>query len=391
MFKIPVARPIISPKAKKLLTQCLDSGWVSSSGPMIEMFEKKFAHFIGTKYAVATNSGTSAIHLSLVALNIKPGDEIIVPALTMVATVLPIIYLGATPILVDSEKNTGNIDVNLIEKKITKKTTVIIAVDLHGHPTDMENLLKIAKKHHLFLVNDAAEAHGALYKFNNSWIKTGSLGDIACFSFYGNKIITTGEGGMAVTNNKKLAMEMKSLRNLSRSPNQHFLHQKVAFAYRMSSLQAALGVAQLDDANIFINRKREIAKIYNHLLLASTNPPAGGGVGSPIPYLELPIEKPYAKSVFWQYGIIVKNNSPISRNQLEKILTDHSIETRRFFVPMHQQPAFINLGLFKNEKYPIAEDLSKKGLCLPSGLAIKDSEIKYVCKIINQAFQRARP
>lgn len=358
---IPVSDPIIAKNAKKYLLTCLTSGWVSSRGPFIERFERVFARFIGTKYAVATSSGTSALHLSLAALRIGPGDEVIVPTLTMIATALPIMYQGATPVLVDSEPGTGNIDVQKIKAKITRRTRAIIPVHLHGHPANMTAIMDLAKKHHLAVVEDAAEAHGAEFKGR----KVGSFGDAGVFSFYGNKIITTGEGGMVTTNNKALADRMRSLRNLARTPGKHFLHQEVAFAYRLSNLQAALGLAQTEEADRFVDRKRAIAKKYNELL---------SGVSGII----LPVERHGYKSVYWQYGIVFSGE--LMRNTVEKLLAKRGIETREFFVPLHRQPAFTKRGLFSKERYPVSEMLSARGLCLPSGLTLTDNEITYVCK-----------
>lgn len=382
---IPVAQPIIAKNAKKYVSECLTSGWVSSQGEYVAKFEDAFARFIGVKYAVATSSGTSALHLALAALNIGKGDEVIIPALTMIAAALPVIYQGATPVLVDSEPDTGNIDVTKIEEKITKRTRVIIAVHLHGHPVDMEPLLKLAKKYRLAVVEDAAEAHGAGIRIKNNesrsmkqgWVKVGSLGDIGCFSFYGNKIITTGEGGMAVTNHKKLAERMRSLQNLARTPGKHFLHQEIGFTYRMSALQAALGLAQLEEVNRFIEKKREIAALYNKLLSQSEG------------LITLPLEKAYARSIHWQYGILLNKESKLHRDKLAKYLAKRDIETRTFFVPLHEQPAFEKLGFFRGEKYPVAEDLSTRGICLPSGLAISKKDIHFVARMLKAILSQA--
>ncbi len=357
---IPVSEPLIGRNEKKYVLDCLTSGWVSSKGSYIRRFENAFARLIGTKYAVACSSGTGAIHLALAALHIGPGDEIIVPTLTMIATALPIVYLGAKPILVDSEKNTGNINVSKIEEKITKKTRAIIPVHLHGHPADMAAVRKLAKKYKLAVIEDAAEAHGA--KIRNKL--AGSFGDMGCFSFYGNKIITTGEGGMVTTNNKRLADRMRSLRNLARTPNKHFLHQEIAYAYRLSNVQAALGLAQTENAKNFIAKKRTIAQKYSRLL---------SGVNG----LRLPSELPGYTNVYWQYGILF--NSKQTRDSVEKKLAKNGIETREFFIPLHRQPAFKKIGLFTGERYPVAEHLSSHGLCLPSGVALTGADIAYVC------------
>jgi len=369
---IPVSKPIIAKNAKKYLLECLKSGWVSSKGQFVERFEKEFAKFIGVRYAIATSSGTAALHLSLAALKIGPGDEVIIPSLTMIATALPIIYCNATPVLVDSEEVTGNINAALLEAKITKKTKAIIVVHLNGHPVDMKPILKIAERFKLSVIEDAAESHGAKYLMGKRWKMVGSIGDLGCFSFYGNKMITTGEGGMITTNNKKLAERIRSLRNLARSKDKHFFHQEIAFAYRMSSLQAALGLAQLEEFNKFLEIKNRLAALYTKQL-------------SKIKGLKLPTQKPYAKRIYWHYDILVKDS--LYRDKLAKFLENKSIESRIFVIPMHLQPAFGKLGLFKSEDYPRAEKLSNLGLSLPLGLALKEKEVKYICSKIKQFFK----
>lgn len=365
---IPISQPLIAKNAKRYLDECLKTGWVSSAGSFVERFEKAFAAFVGTTFAIATNSGTSAIHLSLASLGVGNGDEIIVPSYTMIASVLPIIYQGATPVLIDSEKETGNIDVGKIEGKITKKTKAILPVHMFGHPVDMDPLLLLAKKYNLAIIEDAAESHGAQYfsAKTKKWKRVGAIGDAGCFSFYGNKIITTGEGGMMTTNNEKIAEKARSLRNLARTPGRHFLHREVAFAYRMSNLQAALGLAELEEIETYIRQKQIVAQHYEEEL-------------KDIPWIVLPHQQQYAKSVFWQYGIRLEK---ISVEKIEKLLVSKNIETRRFFVPMHKQPAFVKLGLFKNEHFPIAEKLQKTGLCIPSGVALSDKQLMTVVHVL---------
>lgn len=370
---IPVSEPLFGKNASKYLLECLKTGWVSSRGTFVERFENAFAKFIGTKYAVACTNGTHALHLSLAALNIGPGDEVIVPTMTMVATVMPIIYLGAKPVLVDSEKVTGNIDVNLIEKKITRKTKAIIPVHLHGHPVDMDKLLILAKKYHLKIIEDAAEAHGAKYysSSHKKWQKVGSIGDFGCFSFYANKIITSGEGGMVTTNDKKMYERLKQLRNFFHSKKRHFYHEEISFAYRMSNLQAALGLANLENAKNFIAKKITIAKIYTKSLNSLNS-------------ITLPFQKTYAKNVYWHYAVIMNEKSNFTRDKLAILLTNKGIETRNFFIPMHLQPAFVKMGLFKNEHFPVAEKLAKNGLCLPSGLALTKIQQNFVCHTLKK-------
>lgn len=385
---IPISKPIIPKKAKKYLLDSLNSGWISGAGPYVAKFEDQFANFTGAKFAIACSSGTTAIHLALASLNIGPGDEVILPSFTMISTILPVIYTGATPILVDVEDSTGNIDPNLVEKKLTHKTRAIIPVHINGHPADMTSLLNLAQKYNLSIIEDAAEAHGAEYKLPPSSLrrpclptgrqgsikKVGSIGNLGCFSFYANKIVTAGEGGMVTTNSSQLSARLRSLRNLARSPKKHFYHQEIAFNYRMSSLQAALGLASLEEVEMILQRKRKIASLYNQLL-------------KDIKSIELPSEASWAKSVYWQYGIKIKSGSKLNRDQLADILASNNIETRNFFIPLHLQPVFKKMGLFKGEKYPVAENLGKVGLNIPTGPNIKISQIRYIAKIIKDSLE----
>jgi perosamine synthetase len=329
----------------------------------VEKFERAFARWTESSYAVSCPSGTAAIHLALAAAGVKPGDEVLLPALTMVATALPVIYLGAKPVLVDVRPDTGTIDENKIVSKITEKTVALIPVHLHGHPANMTAIKKTARHHHLKVIEDAAEAHGARIGTRMA----GSIGDMGCFSFYGNKILTTGEGGMVTTMSKRFDTRIRLLRNLARTPGRHVLHQEVAYAYRMGNLQAALGLAQTEEADTFVAKKRHIAALYTRLLQRETG-------------MTLPVELPGYRSVFWHYGILLSNGKV--RNRIERQLAKKGIETREFFIPLHRQPAFTRLGLFRGERYPVAEDLGRRGLCLPSGLTITDAQIRFVCKTL---------
>ena len=373
---IPVNEPLIAPKAKKYILDCLNTGWVSSGGKYINSFEESFAKYIGIKYAITTTSGTTALHLALAALGIGPGDEVIIPDLTIMSCALAVIYLGATPVLVDVDPQTGNIDPSKIEEKSTKKTKVLMVVHLYGHPADMQKILPIAKKHKLILIEDAAEAHGAEVQLINSkgrkyWQKVGSIGDIGCFSFYGNKIVTTGEGGMITTNNEKIAQKARLLKDLAHSPKLRFFHEVVGYNFRMTNIQAALGLAQLEQIESYLKKKRLMAQKYTKGLIDMT-------------FLQLPTEEPWAKSVYWMYAVLIKKGYKTSRDKFCEMLKQHGIDTRTYFIPLHTQPALKKMGLFKNEKYPVSDDLSKKGFYLPSGLAITNSQIETVIKEINK-------
>ena len=364
---IPVCEPLLDEKELAYVADCLKTNWISSKGKYIEAFEEGFARYCGCKYGIATTSGTTALHLALVSIGIGPGDEVIVPAFTMAATVFAVVYTGAKPVLVDAESDTWNIDPAKIEEKITGQTKVILPVHIYGHPCEMEAIMEIAEKHNLWVIEDAAEAHGAEYKGK----KAGSIGHVSCFSFYANKIITTGEGGMVVTNEAKIAQQARLLKDLAFSPEKRFLHTSLGFNYRMTNIQAAIGLAQLEKIEDLVAARRHNAHYYNSLL-------------KDIPGITLPVEREETKNVYWMYGILIEDDFGLSRDELIIRLKEKGIETRTFFYPMHQQPAFQAMNLFKDEKYPVAEALAQKGLYLPSGSGLKEEEIEAVCQTIKE-------
>ena len=364
---IPVCEPFITGKELEYIGDCLKTNWISSKGKYIEKFEDKFSHYCGCRYGVSTTSGTTALHLAIASLGISKGDEVIVPAFTMIATVFAIIYAGAKPILVDSEPETWNIDVGQIEEKITPQTKAILPVHIYGHPCDMEPILDIARRHGLYVIEDAAEAHGAEYKGK----RVGGISDIGCFSFYANKIITTGEGGMIVTNKREIAERARSLKDLAYSKERRFLHTDLGFNYRMTNIQAAIGLAQFRRIDELVERRRKNAHLYNSLL-------------KDIEGIRLPVEKEWAKNVYWMYSILIEDEFGISRDELTHRLAEKGIETRTFFIPMHQQPVFANMRLFKRESYPIAEEFSQRGLYLPSSSGLSEEEIGYICGAIKE-------
>jgi perosamine synthetase len=357
---IPVCEPTLKGNELKYVTDGIESNWISSKGEYIEKFEKSFSKFCNTKQGVSCVNGTAALHLALEALEIKKGDEIVIPSFTMIATANAVIYAGAKPVLVDSEEETWNIDVNKIEEKITKKTKAIIPVHTYGHPVDMNPLNEIAKKHGLFVIEDAAEAHGAEYNGK----KTGSLSDIACFSFYANKIITTGEGGMLTTNNEELSEKAKLLRNHA-FEKKRFIHKKLGFNYRMTNIQAAIGLAQMEKAEELVNKRIENAQYYNSLLKNTEG-------------ITLPPKKEWAKNVYWMYGILIKEKFGMKTDNLREELLKQEVDTRAFFVPMHKQPLYSKEteripNLIGN--YPVAEKLSKEGFYLPSSSSLTKTQI----------------
>jgi len=367
-LKVKVNEPLISGNEKKYLLKCLSSGYISSGGSFVTEFENKFAKKVNRKYGISVSNGTAAIQLAFESLNLKKGDEAILPSFTIISCILPIIRAGLTPVLVDSDLKTWNMDVNQVEKKITSKTKVITAPHIYDLQIDMDPLLKIAKKNKIKIIEDAAEVLGLKYKNK----ECGSFGDVSTFSFYANKHITTGEGGMIVTNSKEIAEKCRSLRNICFNDERRFLHYELGWNYRFTNIQAAIGLAQLEKLDKFIVKKRNIGKIYNKKIPKNK-------------IFETPLDKKnYAKNIYWVYGLLVKKKSPISMNSLMKKLKESGIETRNFFWPLHQQPVLKKMGLFKNVKLPVSEYLAKNGLYLPSGLGMTSLQQKYVINKIKK-------
>ncbi|MGB8952946.1 MAG: aminotransferase class I/II-fold pyridoxal phosphate-dependent enzyme [Candidatus Aminicenantales bacterium] len=393
---IPVNEPLIAKNTLKYVTDCIQTGWISSAGTYIRKFEEEFSRYLKAQHAVTTTSGTTALHLALSAVGIGPGDEVIIPALTMIAVPYAVLYTGARPVLVDVDSETFNLDPRqltafiqkecrfdrrnkvLLNKKTKNKVKALLPVHLYGHPCSMDRILAAAREYNLAVVEDAAEAHGALYYPDNDRKKeryVGTIGDIGCFSFYANKIITTGEGGMVVTNNDRLAERARRLKDLAHAPQQRFLHTELAFNYRMTNLQAAIGLAQLEEIDRFIEIKQKMAKAYGKLL-------------SGIPGLTLPLEKKWARNVFWMYSVLVEKEFGLSRDDLMKRLKEEGIDTRTFFIPVHRQPVFTGQKEYQGLRFPVAEELSQKGFYLPSGLALTQSQIQKVCQAIKKIHQK---
>jgi len=369
---IPVCVPLLGEKELEYVADCIKTNWISSKGKYVEEFEDRFARYCGCKYGITTTSGTTALHLALASIGVGKGDEVIIPAFTMIATTFAVVYCGAKPVLVDSEPETWNMNVDQIEGKITKRTKAIIPVHIYGHPCDMDPIMEIAEEYGLYVIEDAAEAHGAEYRGK----KTGGIGDIGCFSFYANKIITTGEGGMIVTNDEKIAERAKYLRNLCFPKERRiYLHSEVGYNYRMTNVQAAIGLAQLERIDELVEMRRRNAYLYNKFL-------------KDIEGLRLPLEKEWAKNVYWMYSILVEPEFGMSRDKLMNELRKKGIETRPFFIPMHKQPVFQKMRLFKDEVYPVAEELSEKGLHLPSSPGLSEQEIRYIANAIRDLQER---
>ena len=364
---IPVCEPFLNGKELEYVTDCLKTNWISSKGKYIGEFEEKFANYCSCKYGISTTSGTTAIHLALASLGIGPGDEVIIPTFTMASTAFAVVYTGAKPVLVDADPKTWNIDIAMIEGRIADNTRAILPVHIYGHPCDMDPIMEIAGKYNLWVVEDAAEAHGAEYKGR----KVGGIGHVSCFSFYANKVITTGEGGMVITNDERIAKKASALKDLAHSKQKRFLHTDIGYNYRMTNIQAAIGLAQFEKIDDLVGRRRSNAYLYNSLLKDI------GGI-------RLPPEKEWAKNVYWMYSILIEDEFGMSQGKLMSKLEQKGIETRSFFIPMHQQPVFQNMRLFNEESYPVAEELSSRGLYLPSGSGLTEAEIRHIATALHK-------
>lgn len=366
-YFIPVNVPVVSKESKAYVNEALDTNWTSSAGPMVRKFEEGFSGYLNMRHGVAVASGTAAIHVSLMSLGLREGDEVITPAFTMGGSWLPMLKEGIKPIFVDCEPETYNINTDLIEEKITEKTGAIMPVHIYGHPADMDPIMKLARKHELHVIEDAAEVHGAEYKGR----KCGSMGDINCFSFYANKIIQTGEGGMVITNSSKLAEKARRFSDLCHSNNERFIHDGKGLNYRMSNLQASVGCGELINIDKYIERKQVMAAVYSELL-------------EEVLGLTLPITKDYAKNVYWMYAILVDESEfGVNRNTLMDRLKERGIGSRSFFKPPNQQPVLLDNGIIKEgDRFPVCEEISERGLYLPSGLAITNDQISRVAEAI---------
>jgi perosamine synthetase len=352
---IPVNEPLLNGNEKKYLNECIDTGWISSEGPFIKKFEEEFSQLHQRKHGIAVCNGTAALEIGIEALGLRKGDEVIMPSFTIISCASAIVKCGAIPILVDADPVTWNMDVTQIGSKITSKTKAIMVVHIYGLPVDMDPVITLAKQHDLKIIEDAAEAHGQTYRGK----PCGSFGDISIFSFYPNKLITTGEGGMVLTDNDALAEKCRSLRNLCFLPQKRFVHEELGYNMRMTNLQAALGLAQLERWEEFKLRKRNMGKLYTSLL-------------KDVEELILPVEKTdYAENMYWVFGVVSKKKKS---EILMKQLAEKAIGTRPFFYPMHLQPALKNMGLFKGEKHASSEKLYDHGFYLPSGLALTEEQ-----------------
>jgi perosamine synthetase len=372
---IPVNEPEIGAREAEYVSECLRTGWISSAGEFIERFERSWAHYCGRRFGVAVSNGTVALDAAVRCLDLRPGDEVILPTFTIISCAGAIVASGGVPVLVDADPRTWCMDITQVQSKISPRTRAIMPVHIYGHPTDMDPLVDLAAQHRLSILEDAAEAHGAEYcsgwrSGHGQWKRCGSFGELSCFSFYANKIVTTGEGGMVLTDDEAVAVRLRGLRNLCFRADRRFYHTELGFNYRLTNLQAAIGVAQVERIDDVVKRKRAIGAAYNERL----HDVAG---------LTLPVEESWAKQVYWMYGVVLDEATGHDATAFAARLAEKGVTTRPFFLGMHEQPVLRALGLFQNaDRFPVAERLARQGLYLPSGVALTDAQIDEVAAAV---------
>jgi len=380
---IPVCEPTITEAEIQAVNECLRTGWISSAGRYLDSFEQKWSAFCGRKHGIAMTNGTAALELAFAALQLPPGSEVIVPTFTIISCATAILFNELTPVLVDSDPRTWGLDVRALEDKITSRTRAILVVHIYGHPVDMTPVLRLAEKHGLAIVEDAAEVHGAEYLCDRdtpraAWRRCGGFGVFSSFSFYANKLITTGEGGMLLTDDDGLAERCRSLRNLCFQARRRFQHEELGWNCRMTNLQAALGVSQIDRLAEIIARKRFIAATYRKLLEG-------------LPGVRFQAEEPWARSVDWVVGILLDKEHPLDAADVIARMKASGVETRPFFWGMHEQPVFQSAGRFLGERYPVAEHLARKGFYVPNGLGLSREQLEQVAGHLKQILGEAAP
>jgi perosamine synthetase len=365
---IPVNEPLLDGNERAYLLNCIDTGWISSEGPFIQKFETGFAERVNRQHAIAVSNGSVALDAAVVALDIGPGDEVILPSFTIISCAAAVVRAGATPVLVDCDPLTFNMSADAVAQRITPRTKAVMVVHLYGLPVDMDPLLALCRQHGLKLIEDAAEMHGQCYKGR----PCGSFGDISTFSFYPNKHVTTGEGGMLVCDDPTLAARLRGLRNLCFKPEQRFVHDELGWNMRMTNMQAALGVAQLERLDEFAQRKRRMGARYTQRLAGT-------------PGLQLPqVEGLGASNIYWVYGVVLDDSLGFDAKAVMQALGRLGVGTRPFFWPMHEQPVFRKMGLFEGESHPVSERLARRGFYLPSGMAISEAQIDEAAACLQQ-------
>lgn len=359
---IPVNEPLLTGNEKKYLCECIDTGWISSEGPFVKKFEKEMSAAVGRQYGIAVANGTAALEVAIQALEIGEGDEVIMPAFTIISCAMAVTKLRAVPVLVDSDPVTWNMNTDEIEAKITERTKAIMIVHLYGLPVEVDQVLALAHKYDLKVIEDAAEMHGQTYRGR----PCGSFGDISTFSFYPNKHITTGEGGMVVTDDEELAERCRMLRNLCFRKDVRYVHDEISDNYRFTNLQAAVGLAQLERLGESIEKKRQMGRFYTERLADIK------GIKLPVPKTE------YADNIYWVFGIVLDRDIEFSNREIVKLLAAEGIGARTFFWCIHEQPVYQKQGLFKHEHFEHAEYLARKGFYIPSGLALSEAQMEVV-------------
>jgi len=369
---IPVSEPDLGGNEKQYVLECLETGWISSEGPFVKRFEESFAAQCGRKHGVAVSNGTAALITAIRALDLSPGDEVILPAFTIISCALAVLASGLTPVFVDVEAETWNIDPARIEEKITPRTKAILVVHIYGLPAEMNAIMEIAERHGLYVVEDAAEAHGQTYYGK----PCGSFGAISVFSFYANKLVTTGEGGMILTDSEDLAGRCRSLCNLCFQRNRRFVHEEAGYNFRLTNIQAAIGVAQLERLGEFARRKRAMGTLYARLL-ADT------------PGLEHPPKSiPSASNIYWVYGVVLSDKVPFDAPEMMDRLKHRGIGTRPFFRGLHEQPVFQKMEFFRPERHPVTERISRRGFYLPGGLTLTEAQQHQVSAAVKEALHQ---
>lgn len=374
MVWVPVNEPLLTDEDFAPLEEAFRSGWISSAGRYVDEFENGWATYCGQSHGIAVANGTVALQVAVEALGIGAGDEVIMPSYTIISCALAVVRAGAKPVLVDCSPTNYNMAVEQIEARITPKTKAIMVVHMFGHPTDMDPVLDLARRHGLSIIEDAAEVHGARYLSGRNtaapeWKTCGSMGHVSTFSFFANKLITTGEGGMVLTSDDRVAQRCRDLRNLCFLPERRFLHTELGHQFRLTNMQAAVGVNQIKRIETIVERKRRIAADYTSRL-------------RDLPGVQLPSEEEWARSVFWVYALLLSDDHPLDAVTFAARLKDKGIETRPFFLGMHEQPVFHDMGLFRGETYPVTETIARKGLYIPSGLAITEEQMDLVCTAV---------
>jgi perosamine synthetase len=364
---IPVSEPLLNDKALSYVEEALRSGWISSEGHFIAEFERRWAEYCGVSHGIAMCNGTVALEAAMAALALPAGSEVILPSFTIISCVAAVLRTGCRPVLVDCEPDTWCLDAAEVERKITGQTRAIMPVHIFGHMAEMDSLMDLSRKFGLVIIEDAAEAHGAEYHGR----RAGGIGTMGCFSFYANKIVTTGEGGMVVTADSKLAERLRSLRNLCFQRSQRFLHTELGYNFRMTNLQAAIGVAQVEQIENHLTRKRRMAAFYGERLRGLSG-------------LRLPVERSGVRNVFWMYGVVLEDSVPFDAFAFATLLREQGVDTRPFFLGMHEQPVLRKRGLFAGETYPVTERIARRGLYLPSGLNLDEREIDTICMTVRR-------